>query len=272
MGRERFGDERAKKGGEGEKRGGKGRNGEGRGGGSARRRFRDRPRPLQRTGTYPPISTGSCGMLRTGDDVLLEIPVELDEERAVAGDPHHEVPVLIRVLLGVPQRVGAHHVDLDFHPLHVEVRLYQAPQLLSTLHPLHRVGVKPHVEERPVIATELIEERSRFQDGGGPIPVHALAGRYPVGEGLPFFLPSRVAAVCWPMIMCIATGQSPALYGPLGPVDPLSRAVKTEVDQRASSSTYGSSLPYRGAWFMTSLRRASLPSQLVRIASRHPHP
>ena len=39
-------------------------------------------------------------MFRPGDDVLLHLRGQVDEELAEAGDPDDQVPVLVRMLLG----------------------------------------------------------------------------------------------------------------------------------------------------------------------------
>ena len=59
---------------------------------------------------YPPdylIIHVCCDLLRrrvfgSGDNVILQLLVQLDEEGAVSGDAYHEVPELVRVFLRGP--------------------------------------------------------------------------------------------------------------------------------------------------------------------------
>ncbi len=54
-------------------------------------------------------------MLRPGDDVVLHLRGHIHEVGGEAGDPDHQVMVIRRVLLGLPQGLRVHHVVLDLH-------------------------------------------------------------------------------------------------------------------------------------------------------------
>jgi hypothetical protein len=72
-------------------------------------------------------------VLRAADDLVLELQTAVQEIIAVTRHAHDQVAVLLRVLLGFPQRVGRHHVELDVVPGHLEIRPHERPQIMNPL-------------------------------------------------------------------------------------------------------------------------------------------
>jgi len=86
-------------------------------------------------------------MLGAFDDLVLEGTIEHVEERAVAGNFNDEVRVLLRMLLGVPQNLAIHHVELDVGngPLLIPFPEVLGEQLLVV--PFEELGHEPLVQE-----------------------------------------------------------------------------------------------------------------------------
>ena len=79
-------------------------------------------------------------MLRSRDDLVLELSVEMVEVITVARDPYDQVPVFLRLPLGSPQGVGIDDVELDVMPIEAEVGPDQAHELLQALTLKHPGG------------------------------------------------------------------------------------------------------------------------------------
>ena len=82
-------------------------------------------------------------MGRAVNDFHLVMLVKIDKIVAVAGNPHQKVPVIVRVLLGIFQRIGIDDIKLDVMPPEFEITSDKKGQLVQVLFVFQYLGKEP---------------------------------------------------------------------------------------------------------------------------------
>ncbi len=60
-------------------------------------------------------------MRRPCNDLLLQLRCQVHKIIAVPGNTHDQIPVIVRVTLGLAQQVAVDNVELDVMPVHFKI-------------------------------------------------------------------------------------------------------------------------------------------------------
>ena len=131
------------------------------------------------------------------EDLVLQILPEIDEVVAVAGHPHDQVSVVLRVLLSLPEGGGVHHVELDVVAVQAEVGSDQVENPWSPSLSERSLGVNFWFRRVPPVARWSIFEAERTTPVG-PLVSAPWTGEIPSERGWPLLRPSGVAPVTRP--------------------------------------------------------------------------
>lgn len=104
-----------------------------------------------------------------GDDIVLQVAVQLDKVGGVAGNADNQIPVFFRRFLGGAERFRVHHVVLDFHAAFFKIRLRHIAKFRYAVLPAENGGVQPHIQRQAPGETAVVEADFRTADGGGAV-------------------------------------------------------------------------------------------------------
>ena len=103
-----------------------------------------------------------------GDDIVLQVAVQLDKVGGVAGNADNQIPVFFRRFLGGAERFRVHHVVLDFHAAFFKIRLRHIAKFRYAVLPAENGGVQPHIQRQAPGETAVVEAIFTA-DGGGAV-------------------------------------------------------------------------------------------------------
>ena len=110
-------------------------------------------------------------VFRAGDEVILQIRGKIHKIRAVTGDAHDKVTVLLRVLLGGQKRLAVEHVELHVPELEVAEGADERDQFFRALLAFQALGRELDVQHagRAVAHTHILGVVVGKQHGRGAV-------------------------------------------------------------------------------------------------------
>ena len=72
-------------------------------------------------------------MLGASNDLILQVPSDVNEVVAIPSHTHYEIPVQLRMRLSLPESIGLHHIELDMMTAQLKVCPDQGCKSFSTL-------------------------------------------------------------------------------------------------------------------------------------------
>ena len=155
--------------------------------------------------------------LHPADDVILVFPVQLDKIAAPTPDPNDEIPVLLRVVLGVQEAVPVYGVDLDLVSAQEDVGADQRRHLGNTVRRAEEGVVKLDGQGAAVDRAGQVRfaegfyhrywSRTSTEEAGGKIGGDGFPGPAAVGSGSQVF--------CVPEVVHGRSGPGPEAATPV---------------------------------------------------------
>ena len=81
-------------------------------------------------------------------NLILRIPTHINEHRAVAGDPDHQVAVILRVELSIAQFIGVREGDLNLQTAHIKKRTDESDHTRQPLIRRQGLLLKTQIQNR----------------------------------------------------------------------------------------------------------------------------
>ena len=122
-------------------------------------------------------------MLRAFDDFQLKRLRQAVEVFGIAADSHHDVRIVLRIVIGFSKRLRVHDGDLYLQATAMEVGHYEGFRALAVLRRGDHVAVEAHVEDWRSKIFGLVGSRDGIDEGRRPAGVRALDGSEGIADG-----------------------------------------------------------------------------------------
>ena len=111
------------------------------------------------------------------DDLILDTYMQFGEECAETGYPDHEVAVIFRMFLCIPEDLGVQHIELNVIAAIIEQRLNQAQYIFPAFTGIELIRREFHVHVRCAIRDGINPFCCRHHERGGSVDIGARHGR-----------------------------------------------------------------------------------------------